>query len=114
MRYSLAFRNNILRKVLPPENRSVYQVAKEANVSPITIHSWMSKLKEGKLELDPESTDPTPRDWPPAQKFRLLMEGRQIPNEQRGEWLRINGLSFPELKKSNFPNCFTRNPALIG
>ena len=77
MRYSLAFRNGVLRKVLPPENRSVYQVAREAGVSPTTIHSWMSKLKEGKLELTPEGTDPTPRDWPINQKFRLLMEGRR-------------------------------------
>ena len=97
MRYSLVFRNGVLRKVLPPENRSVYQVAREAGVSPITIHSWMSKLKEGKFELAPEGTDPTPRDWPANQKFRLLMEGRQLPAEARGEWLRTNGLHSEHL-----------------
>jgi transposase len=97
MRYSLTFRNSILKKVLPPESRSVYQVAKEAGVSAITIHSWMSKLKEGKLELDPEAGDPTPRDWPPAQKFRLLMEGKLLPEERRGEWLRQNGLHSEHL-----------------
>ncbi|MGH2507507.1 MAG: transposase [Ktedonobacteraceae bacterium] len=97
MRYSLAFRNSILRKVLPPESRSVYQVAREAGISAITIHSWMSKLKEGKLELDPEGNDPTPRDWPVAQKFRLLMEGRMLDSDQRGEWLRTNGLHSEHL-----------------
>ena len=61
MRYSLAFRNSVLKKVLPPENRGVYQVATEAGVSPITIHSWMSKVKEGKLVLDAEGTDPDQR-----------------------------------------------------
>lgn len=98
MRYSLSFRNSILKKVLPPESRSVYQVAKEAGVSAITIHSWMNKLKEGKLELDPESTYPVPRDWPPAQKFRLLMEGKLLPEEQRGEWLRLKGLHSEHLQ----------------
>ncbi len=97
MRYSLTFRNSILKKVLPPESRSVYQVAKEAGVSAITIHSWMSKLKEGKLELDPEAGDPVPRDWPPAQKFRLLMEGKLLTEERRGEWLRQNGLHSEHL-----------------
>jgi transposase-like protein len=97
MRYNLTFRNSILRKVLPPESRSVYQVAKEAGVSAITIHSWMSKLKEGKLVLDPEATDPVPRDYPPAQKFRLLMEGKILPEEQRGEWLRLKGLHSEHL-----------------
>gem|GEM_PF-2004002 len=77
---------------MPPENRSVYQVAREAGVSPISIHNWVSKVKEGKLVLDPEGTDPSPRDWPPAQKFRRLMEDRQIPAEARGEWLRTKGL----------------------
>jgi hypothetical protein len=28
MKYSKSYRNGILRKVLPPENRSVYAVAK--------------------------------------------------------------------------------------
>jgi len=97
MRYSLAFRNGVQKKVLPPESRSVYQVAREAGVSPITVHSWMSKVKEGKLVLDPEGTDPSPRDWPPAQKFRLLMEGRQTSAEARGEWLRTNGLHSEHL-----------------
>lgn len=97
MRYSLTFRNNLLRKVLPPENRSVYQVAREAGISPITIHSWMNKLQNGKIELDPEGCDPPPRDWSPAQKFKLLIEGRQIPLEQRGEWLRTNGLHSEHL-----------------
>lgn len=97
MRYSLAFRNGVLRKVLPPENRSVYQVAREAGISAITIHSWMNKLKEGKLELTPEGTDPTPRELTASQKFRLLMEGRQLPTEARGEWLRTNGLHSEHL-----------------
>ena len=58
MRYSLTFRNSILKKVLPPEGRSVYQVDREAGISAVAIHSWMSKLKGGKLELDPEGQIP--------------------------------------------------------
>ena len=45
MKYSTSFRNGILKKVLPPENRSVYAVAKEAGISAITINSWLAKLK---------------------------------------------------------------------
>jgi len=90
-------KNSILRKVLPPESRSVYQVAKETGISSATIHSWMLKVKEGKLELTPEGNDTGPKDWPPAQKFRLLMEGKLIPVDQRGEWLRINGLHSEHL-----------------
>ena len=97
MRHGLTVKNSVLRKVLPPESRSVYQVSKETGISSATIHSWMLKAKEGKLELTPEGSDPSPKDWPPAQKFRLLMEGKLIPADQRGEWLRINGLHSEHL-----------------
>ena len=45
MKYSTSFRNGILKKVLPPENRSVYAGAKEAGISAITINGWLAKIK---------------------------------------------------------------------
>lgn len=97
MRHGLTVKNIVLRKVLPPENQSVYQVAKETGISPATINSWMLKIKEGKMELTPEGNDPSPKNWPPAQKFRLLMEGKLIPSDKKGEWLRTNGLHSEHL-----------------
>jgi transposase len=47
MKYSEGFRNSVLRKVLPTENRSANSVAKEMGVSAITIQSWIRKLKDG-------------------------------------------------------------------
>ena len=39
MKYSTAFRANILKKVLPPENRSVLEVSKENGIScPDNLH----------------------------------------------------------------------------
>ena len=60
MKYSQGFRNSVLRKVLPPENRSVYAVAKEVGLSPVTIHSWLSRLKDGTLSFDQEGSEPVP------------------------------------------------------
>jgi transposase len=92
LKYSVGFRTSILRKVLPPESRSVYQVARESGISAITIQSWLSKLKEGTLEIAAEGTEPTPSQRGPAEKFKLLMQGKLLPEDQRGEWLRQNGL----------------------
>ncbi len=60
MKYSAGFRNAILRKVLPPNSQSVYAVAKEAGISAITFHSWLSKLKDGSLDLHYEGGEPIP------------------------------------------------------
>jgi transposase len=97
VKYSIGFRTSVLRKVLPPESRSVSQVARESGISDITIQSWLSKLKEGTLEVAAEGNEPTPNQRSPAEKFRLLMQGKLLPEDQRGEWLRQNGLHSEHL-----------------
>src|SRR5574344_469265 len=72
MKSSTSFRNGILKKVLPPENRSVYAVPKEARISAITLNSWLAKLD-------------------------LLLEYQNVPEEKKGEWLRQKGLHTEHL-----------------
>jgi transposase len=41
MKYSIGYRNSVLRKVLPPESRSVASVAREMGINNLTIHHWL-------------------------------------------------------------------------
>jgi transposase len=97
MKYSIGFRNGVLRKVLPPENGSITSVAREYGINPITIHNWMSKLKDGKLSLDLEDSEPTPSGRSPNEKLQLLLESKQLSDEHLGEWLRQHGLHTEHL-----------------
>jgi transposase len=97
MKYSEGFRNSVLKKVLPPNNQSVYSVAKEVGVSAITIHSWLSKLKDGTLSFNREGADPTPSQRDVSEKFKLLLESKMLPDEEMGEWLRQHGLHSEHL-----------------
>jgi len=47
MKYSKRFKESVLRKVLPPENRSVPEVAREMGISDQTIYNWKKKLENG-------------------------------------------------------------------
>ena len=38
MKYTTTFKSAVLRKVLPPENRSIHSVAVELGVGEMTIH----------------------------------------------------------------------------
>lgn len=91
MKYSKSFRNAILKKVLPPENRSAYSVAKEAGIAVVTINSWLANLKDGKLTVEQDSDDPV-NERSMKEKFDLLLEHQRIPGESEGEWLRQKGL----------------------
>ena len=48
----------MLKKILPPSNRSVTSVSKELGVAVVTINNWLANLKEGKMSLDEDEENP--------------------------------------------------------
>jgi transposase len=95
MKYSTAFRANILKKVLPPENRSVLEVSRENGLSTQTIYAWLKRVKDGTLENGTDRMRPGDRSI--GEKFTLLLEGKSVDKEKHGEWLRSQGLHTEHL-----------------
>src|SRR5512145_1580962 len=95
MKYSIGFRNGVLKKVLPPENRSVREIAQENGLSEQTIRNWIQQLNSGTLELITGETSPSQRSA--SEKLRLLLESKQVSNESIGQWLREHGLHSEHL-----------------
>ncbi len=95
MRYSQGFKESILKKVLPPEGRSVAEVSKETGVAAWSIYQWKREAREGKLTTDNASVRPGDRN--PAEKLHLLIEGNAVEEAQRGEWLREHGMHSQHL-----------------
>lgn len=89
MRYSLGFRESQLRKVLPPINRSIPEVAKEAGVSDQTLRNWLKKSKEGTLGTQ-ETVGSAGRSH--REKLNLIIEAKTISKSDQGKWLREKGL----------------------
>ncbi|MEM5948982.1 transposase [Spirochaetia bacterium 38H-sp] len=95
MKYSTGFRNNVLKKVLPPENRSIAEVSKETGVSEQTIRIWILKLKND--SLNPQEGEISPEQRSPAEKMSLIFESKSLTLEKKGEWLRKNGIHSEHL-----------------
>ncbi|MBU1613554.1 helix-turn-helix domain-containing protein [Patescibacteria group bacterium] len=95
MKYSIGFRNSVLKKVLPPESRAVAEVAHEHGISALTIHGWMKKAKAGILTQSEDESTPMGRSA--TEKFRVLLESRGIPTAEMGTWLREHGLHAEHL-----------------
>ena len=85
MKYTTTFKKAVLRKVLPPENRSVHSVSKEMGVGEITIHRWISQIKDGTLNLEQDEGNPSGQ--------RNMTEKLTIPIDIKdGIWLDLNDL----------------------
>jgi len=96
MGYSIKHKMLILQKVLPPNNRPVHEVSKDSGISVQTIYKWIKQVKDDNLKLNaPEAT--IPRFKPDAEKFSLIIESKTIPESEKGEWLRKNGIHSEHL-----------------
>jgi transposase len=94
MRYSMAFKQSVLRRILPPNTESVNAVSAELGISANTIYLWLKKARNSTLEKDGEVS---PNRRGPKEKLTLLLDGMKIADEKRGEWLRENGLHSEHL-----------------
>jgi transposase len=94
-RYSAQFRNNVLRKLLPPQSKTVGEVAAEFGISTATIYGWKAKMNDATLQVDDGAQGPRHRQL--TEKLSLLLESRGLAEEELGSWLRENGLHSEHL-----------------
>jgi transposase len=95
MKYSKRIRSSVIKKVLPPENRSVIEVANETGVSEQTIYNWIKMAKNGTKSNDTETLSPIKLNR--IEKFSLLLESKTKTEETIGAWLREKGLHTEHL-----------------
>lgn len=95
MPYSSSVKRGILKRVLPPESKSIRSMSKESGICEQTIRNWIKERKSG--NLDDGSGDKSPRYLSNREKYHLLMESAKIPSEELGEFLRERGLHSEHL-----------------
>jgi len=95
MQYSRSVKVSVLKKILPPESRSVRSVSKETGVSDQTIRNWQNQIKIGKFTSD--SDEKSPRSYLPKEKYHIVMESARLSEEDLGNFLRERGLHSEHL-----------------
>lgn len=95
MHYSRSVEVSILKKILPPESRSVRSVSKETGVSEQTIRKWQNQIKIGKFTS--ETDEKSPRSYLPKEKYHIVMEAARLSEEDLGGFLRERGLHSEHL-----------------
>ena len=93
MSYSPERREAVLKKLLPPANRPVTQVAEEEGISAATLYQWRKKARsEGRLLPDSSAE---PEGWSSADKLNAVIETAGLSEAEVGAYCRQRGL-YPE------------------
>jgi len=90
MRYPSERKEAILKKMLPPNNKTIKELAQEEGVSEVTLYNWRKAARaEGRLMPD---GDATPTGWSSADKFAAVMETAALNEAALSEYCRERGL----------------------
>ena len=92
-RYSDDFKEQIVRKMMPPNAQSVAQLSRDSGASKQTLYNWRNHYRhEGKaVPADPSN----PENWSGANKLAVVIETAALNEEQLSEYCRRKGL-YPE------------------
>ncbi len=95
--YSEEFREQSVRKMMPPTARSVAQVSRETGVSEQTLYNWRNRFRhEGKaVPADPSN----PENWNGENKLAVVIESAALNEEELAEYCRRKGLYVEQIAR---------------
>jgi len=103
-RYAPERKEALLRKLLPPHNLSVAQLAREEGISDVTLYAWRKQAKTGGAAVpgDQKLTD----HWSAEAKLAVVIETAALSEIELSEYCRRKGL-YPQQVKAWKSACLT-------
>ena len=96
-RFSEERKSAVLKKLLPPHNRSVPDVAREEDISEKTLYNWRKKLRDKGLPV-PRSEQKS-EQWSAESKFAVVVETAALSETELSEYCRKKGLYPQQVKE---------------
>lgn len=100
MVYSEKFKEKVVARIFSPGSPSIPEIAAEVGVNPGTLYRWRRDSVLGVLddETPPDNQAPKSRaELTTIDKVRLISEASKLSDDERGAFLRRNGLHQAEL-----------------
>ena len=92
-RYPDERKEAVLKKMLPPNNKTIKELAQEEGICEVTLYNWRKAARaEGRLMPD---GDRTPAGWSAADKFAAVVETAALNEAELSVYCRQKGL-YPE------------------
>ena len=97
MRYSPERKEAVLKKMMPPHNQSIKQLAAEEGISEATLYNWRQEARS-KGVLMPDG-DAGTEGWNARDKFAAVMESASLNEQETAEYCRRKGLYPHQLEQ---------------
>lgn len=101
-RYSEERKAAVMSKLLPPQNRTVAEVAREEGISQVTLYTWRKRARGQGLPVP--GSGKRSEDWSGEAKLAVVVETAGLSEAQLSEYCRAKGL-YPEQVKAWWEAC---------
>lgn len=93
MRYNKERQEAVLKKMMPPHNKTIKELAREEGISEATLYNWRNAARrQGRLMPD---GDTSPEGWTAKDRFAAVVETAAMNEAELAEYCRQRGL-YPE------------------
>lgn len=89
-RYSAERKEAVLRKMMPPMNVPVADLARETGISEVTLYHWRKQAKQEGRVVPGDGKNP--QRWSSAAKFAVVLETAALNAAELAEYCRKKGL----------------------
>ena len=97
MAYPQERKEAVLKKLLPPVNKSAAEVAKEEGISIQTIYSWRTKARESGTPVPGNITKTD--QWTAEIKLAVVIETAPLSESELSQYCREKGLYIEQVKQ---------------
>lgn len=92
-RYSDEFKEQMMRKLMPPSSQSVAGLARETGISAPTLYAWKRQFQKWGYIVP--STSSKPHGWDSKAKLAAVINTAALNEAERSAWCREHGV-YPE------------------
>lgn len=109
-RYSPAFKEEVVRKMLLRGNRTIADMAAELNVPYHSVRNWLRNPKMAHLHR-PASGEKRAQQWSAEQRLQALLDTNNLSAEQLNAWCRERGIFAHQLQAWKAEFCMPVKPS---
>ena len=95
--YNEEFKEQAVRRLMPPNAQSVAQVSRDIGVSDVTLYNWRNQYRDrgNAVPADPSN----PENWSGKNKLAVVIETAALNEEELSAYCREKGLYVEQVQR---------------
>lgn len=96
-RYSAEMKASVIQKMMPPNNISIAQLARDTGITDATLYTWRKHAKNQGMPVPGDGKNPD--QWKPENQLAVIIETAALNEAEMAEYCRKKGLFSEQIKQ---------------